>query len=245
MSRPFDLPDMTTRAHGTRSRYVAGCRCDKCRSANTVFARKRAKEAKLRVQLLSPNPTRFELCPQEWTAPDGAKAIRFYKRACPGLDNEPCVSKSHLRSDSVGGVCSKCREKLVWNGIVSSDAARKHILKLAHAGVGSRSISAASDVGRSLIQKLKRGDAPRIRAEVERRILAVTPEKARGAGNLVNAKPTWSRINRLMDEGFTKREIARRMGYRSPAIPLNPKRKLITAASAMRYERFYNRIMAI
>jgi hypothetical protein len=30
--------------HGTRIRYVAGCRCDECRHANTLYARKRAAE---------------------------------------------------------------------------------------------------------------------------------------------------------------------------------------------------------
>jgi len=43
------------------------------------------------------------------------------------------------------------------------------------------------------------------------------------------------RINGLLEEGFTKAEIARRMGYSSPAIQF--RRTRITARNALRVQR--------
>lgn len=40
--RPHDLPSAERFAHGTRSRYVIGCRCDSCRLANREYAHKRS-----------------------------------------------------------------------------------------------------------------------------------------------------------------------------------------------------------
>lgn len=41
--KPSDMPSADRFAHGTRARYVAGCRCGSCRTANTAYARTRAK----------------------------------------------------------------------------------------------------------------------------------------------------------------------------------------------------------
>lgn len=242
MTRPIDLPDMKTRPHGTRSRYVAGCRCADCRKANLAAYHARAERARYMASLL-PNVETSPV-PQQWTAPDGTRQTRMYKRGCPGMNGEPCATNSHLRSDSKAGICFRCRDRLVWNGIVSSKRARTHLSRLQKLGVGRRSIAAAADVGQTIIQEIKNGTATHIRAETERKLLAVTAEKARGGGNLVNAKPTRSRIIRLLNEGFTKKELARRLGYKAPALQLCSTER-ITARIEMKVERFYNRIMAI
>jgi len=48
VSRPSDLPPAEILAarhpHGTRVKYVGGCRCRVCRAANTEYARERASE---------------------------------------------------------------------------------------------------------------------------------------------------------------------------------------------------------
>jgi hypothetical protein len=48
--RPVDLPppaSFATKQHGTRVRYVAGCRCEPCRLANNAYARMRMKLKRL------------------------------------------------------------------------------------------------------------------------------------------------------------------------------------------------------
>jgi hypothetical protein len=132
---------------------------------------------------------------------------------------------------------------LVFNGIVPAGKARAHIIKLSNAGIGLRSIAAASDVSRSLLQEINKGQATRIRAQVEARILAVNSQTARGSGNLIPAAQTWRLINRLLREGFTERELAIRLGYKTPVLQIN--KRVVTAKTHAMIERYYNRIMAI
>ncbi len=41
--RPASLPPADHYAHATRARYVSGCRCARCRDANTAYGRERAR----------------------------------------------------------------------------------------------------------------------------------------------------------------------------------------------------------
>jgi DNA-binding CsgD family transcriptional regulator len=80
-----------------------------------------------------------------------------------------------------------------------------------------------------------------IRRYTERRILAVSSGAASDHA-LISARPTWHKILKLLREGFSKAELARRLGYKRPALQLN--RRKITAANAARVDRFYRLIMA-
>jgi len=129
-----------------------------------------------------------------------------------------------------------------WNGLVSAKRARAHILKLSRAGVGRRSLAEAADVGETVIVEVRSGKKRQIRKRTETRILAVTAEAVAG-GALVPASRTWLLINRLIKyEGFTRAEIARRLGYRRPALQLG--REFVTAKTAVAVERLYRRLMS-
>ena len=58
---------------------------------------------------------------------------------------------------------------------------------------------------------------------------------------MIDADPTWKQIDRLLEEGFTKAELARRLGLKSPAIQF--KHFEVTAKTAARVDRFYRAIM--
>jgi hypothetical protein len=58
---------------------------------------------------------------------------------------------------------------------------------------------------------------------------------------LVDADPTWKKIAELQVEGFTKSELARRLGYRTPALQF--KHSEVLASTASKVERFYRQIM--
>ena len=162
--------------HGTRIKYLGGCKCVPCRAANSRYASGRAAACK------------------------------------DGLSNR----------------------------IVSSKRARRHILMLAGVGVGYRAVADASDVGKTLVLSIRTGGRQRIRQETERRILSVTKD-ACADGALVDADPTWKKIEELQDEGFTKSELARRLGYQTPALQF--KHSEVLASTASKVERFYRQIM--
>jgi hypothetical protein len=136
---------------------------------------------------------------------------------------------------------SAARKAGDWNGIVPAWRARRHILALSRKGVGRRALAEASDVGETCIQQIKNAQKTHIRKRTERKILAVTPEAISGAA-LISASRTQKLIGKLLHEGFTKADLARRLGYARPALQIN--RERITARNAMRVEKLFNQLMS-
>jgi hypothetical protein len=163
--------------HGTRLKYMGGCKCMLCRAANSQYETAR----------------------------------------------------------------SAARKAGDWNGIVSATKARNHLHKLSSQGVGYKAVGDACDVAKTVLMEIRSGRKRRIRQRTERAILAVTGEAAADRA-LIDADPTWRKLNELLGEGFSKAELARRLGYKSPALQL--KKFEITAKSAARVDRFYRTIMA-
>jgi hypothetical protein len=162
--------------HGMRIKYEAGCRCLRCRAANSHYKSGRAAALK------------------------------------------------------AGG----------WNGLVSAEQARRHILRLSKQSIGRRALAAASDVQATTISKIKSGERTLIRKRTEDRILGVS-NLAVSDTALILAAPTWRQINRLIAEGFTKAELARRLGYANSTLRLG--KQWIVARSAARVDRLYRMVM--
>lgn len=129
-----------------------------------------------------------------------------------------------------------------WNGLVSAEKARSHLRWLSKNGVGRRSVAAACDVADTVLMRVLNGTKQRIQARTEKRILAVDLE-ARADYGKVSAKRVWRLIDEMLDEGFSKAELARRLGYASPAIQL--RRDRVTARNERRVEKLYRQTMAI
>jgi hypothetical protein len=168
------LPPEDRWPHGTRSRYVRGCRCDECRAANRRYSRERAL----------------------------------------------AVSRGR------------------WDGYRPREASQKHLEWLRTQGVGLRAVSAATDIPRTTLARIVKGAHPWVRGSTEQKILAVTPD-VRGDWTLVDAGPTWERIAWLLEEGFTRGELARLLGSKTPALQLG--RKKVRAATAARVERLFRK----
>lgn len=171
--RPSDLPPAEQYPHGTRARYVSGCRCSECREANRLYYHQR-------------------------------------KRA-------------------------------EWNGLVSADEVRAYLRRLSKRGVGYKTVADAADVSKTVLAKVMRGDKKFLRAQSAKRILAVD-HQAVADHALVSAGRTWQRLDTLIAEGFTKAELARRIGKKTPALQLNKRR--ILAINASRVERLWRTVMA-
>src|ERR1043166_9536506 len=247
MSRPASLPyadHYQEMPCGTRAKYVAvHCRCAQCRAANNRYVQQRDALAKAAARELGVRPV-AQLAPQRWTAPNGTTQIRLYKRACRGAVGGGCPQHRHLRKDSTGDLCGDCRKQLVWNGLVPADAVRAHLLKLSRCGVGYKSVAVAADVSHTSLAKILALTKQQLRAQAARRILAVDRDAVADHA-LVHAGPTWRRLHRLLSEGFTKRELARRLGSKARTPALQFKSRYILAKSAARVERFYRIVMAV
>lgn len=159
--------------HGTRMKYLGGCRCLPCRGAASQYEADRQREI---------------------------------------------------------------RETGRGTGIVSAQRAREHLETLSKAGVGRRSVAFACGVAYSTLQEIKAGRKVRIYARTEYKILQVD-ENAKGGGAIIPAGPTWELINELLEEGFSKAYLAKRMGYKNPALQIHKDR--VTVRIAVAIERLY------
>lgn len=130
-----------------------------------------------------------------------------------------------------------------WNGLVPAYMARKHIIKLSRRGIGRDSVAAASGIGVTAICEIKARKKQNIRMRTHRAIMAVDAT-AITAKTLVKARPVWAQLNRLLREGFTQRELARRLGSRAKVPALQIRGDVVTAETAMRVERLHAKIMA-
>lgn len=126
-----------------------------------------------------------------------------------------------------------------WNGIVPADRARAHLMSLSRRGVGKRAVAAATDVCHTVVHDIRSGRKTQIRARTERKILAVTPRMVSDRA-LVKPGRTFRLIELLLEEGFTKAELARRLGYRNGALQF--RRDRMTAKNVQRVESLYRRL---
>lgn len=129
------------------------------------------------------------------------------------------------------------------NSIVPATRAKAHLLALSRAGVGRRSVAAACDVAQSVLHGVRTGRKRRIRASTERAILAVTRDAVADRA-LISGARTRTQIDYLLSEGFTKSELARRLGSKAKQPSLQISDEVVTAANAAKVDRFYRLITA-
>lgn len=165
----------STRPHGDRLEYMAGCRCPACRKANSLYERGR----------------------------------------------------------------QIARQNGEWNGLVAADKARQHILLLSKNGVGRKSVAAATDIGVSIINAIRSGVRTQIRANTERKILAVTSD-CRSDHSLIPAGPTWTLIADILADGHSKGWIAKQIGNQRPALQI--RRDRVLAKTAQQIERLHREL---
>jgi hypothetical protein len=129
-----------------------------------------------------------------------------------------------------------------WNGRVSADRARAHLLALSKAGIGRRAVSAASGVSHSSLQAIRTGRKTQIRAQTERRILAVDRSCCSDHA-LVDARPAWRRLRQLLADGYPARRLCQFLGYVGGGLQFGA--RWITARNALRIERLYRDLLAL
>ena len=198
-----DLEKLALYPHGTRARYVSGCRCEECRAANRAYGKAREvrkHELASSVQVSGP--------PIPSTMIRKGREERIHR--CPGVNGDPCA-RGGLWLRAGLPVCDRCLELgTVWNGRVDGAKAREHIAWLRKNGVGLHAIAEACGLVPVTLARIVR-EGSTLRRENERRILAVTLD-ARAPGALVPAKRSKQILTRLRRLGMRNRAIAIALG---------------------------------
>lgn len=118
---------------------------------------------------------------------------------------------------------------------------RRRLVSLSKAGIGRKAVHAVTGIDNRTLAKIKNGQTKRVGLETARLIKSV-PFNAHSDLAVIDAKPTWELIDKLRewDMGFSKSEIARRLGAKQkyPTLNINPER--ITARTAMRVRKLYD-----
>lgn len=102
---------------------------------------------------------------------------------------------------------AEARSRGEGNGIVSAAHARAHLLWLSKRGVGRKTAADAAKVASSIVSKIIDGQRLKIRAQTERRILAVT-ETTAADGARRSARATWRMLDELLAAGYSQATVA-------------------------------------
>ena len=131
----------------------------------------------------------------------------------------------------------RCKGK--GNKLVGTTAVRLHLQKLSRLGVGYKQVAKLAKVNKGTLLKIKNRARDNIREQSGRRVLAVTA-KDRAPGATVPAGPTWKRINWLLVEGFTKTQLARRLGSKAKVPSLQVRRDRVLVSTARRVKMLFD-----
>lgn len=129
-----------------------------------------------------------------------------------------------------------------WNGLVDAAPARRHLIWLSSKGVGRDPVHDVAGVSLSVLGKIRSGERKKIQARTSKKILAVGLG-ARADKSIVSARRAWRWLTKMLEAGFSKAELARRLGYRSPALQV--RRDFITAKNEKRIEKLYRHTMCV
>lgn len=134
------------------------------------------------------------------------------------------------------------RQRGESNKLVSAEQVKAHLEKLSSAGVGKLTVSEITGIHHASLGKYKSGSRKFICEKNQRLILAVT-EEALTDGKHISSRETRRLIKRLVRMGFTKAEIAKRLGYRAGRLSI-ARRSCVTARTAMKVEKFFRQLEA-
>lgn len=229
---------MKVREHGARAKYVVEhCRCDACRRANREYAarlvdRKRARAASFVVE----RPTAPKVM-QKANAHGGVSTYTF-RRVCPGTVAGPCPKSACLRGHRP--LCAHCIAHLPAVDTVPVGPVAEHVRALSAKGVGYKAVADAAGVSFSLVREILSGDLAAVSAERAARILAVD-EGAMADGAVVDGTATRRRIDYLLSEGWTRREISARIGNDGTSLQIRRNVRASTELKIVRLVRLHQK----
>jgi ferredoxin-fold anticodon binding domain-containing protein len=211
------------RKHGTRAKYVGDkCRCDECRGANRAYYHSRQRLVRAAAAAI-PKGTQRKTVTKH--VPWLGKAIKFRKTVCKGVRGTPCPHERYLKRNSIGGVCSDCRDKLLKRVMLSASPARKHLAYLSERGVGLHAVNKTCKVAYSTLQDIKNRKVTKVSPRVLVRIMNVTTEDMAPSA-LVPAEKAWELVRLLKELGVPKATISEKLGNNGKALQIGRTRVL-------------------
>lgn len=142
------------------------------------------------------------------------------------------VNAERVQRQREGGACGPT--------MVPTGRAQTHLQTLKAAHVGAWRAAELAGLSKALVSKIRAGCLVSIKAETEAAILAVPVKPA--LGTLVSAAETWRRIRTLLAETYTKRELARKLGYKSKLPYLKGEGAKVTLRTALKVRRLYRQL---
>jgi hypothetical protein len=127
--------------------------------------------------------------------------------------------------------------------LVDAAPVRAHLLWLLDKGIGTRVVAHETGLNRKTIKELRDGTTTRVRPARAEAILAVGTHRAH-PGTLVDAKATWRLLDELLAHGFTRTELARRLGSTAKMPSLQVHRDRVTAENARKVAALHAELMA-
>lgn len=124
--------------------------------------------------------------------------------------------------------------------MVSAAPARAYLLTLRIQGVGYRQAATIARLDPGLIQDIRKGARTQIRAVTSTRILGIRPQLA--LGQRVTAWRTWRLLDSLKREGFSRADLARKLGLQDTHLQLHARH--VRVKNACKVRNLWHFIMA-
>lgn len=108
-----------------------------------------------------------------------------------------------------------------YNCFVDAEASRKQINFLMLSGMRIKGdISRLTGISWTTLWKIRTKQRTKVTPETERRLMELDPLVTERCGNYVPADEVWETVYRIMECGYSRAFIARKLGYRARALQI-------------------------
>lgn len=133
------------------------------------------------------------------------------------------------------------RENGCGNPTVSAERSRRHLNMLSDFGVGRRSVAAVTGMNDNWLWRIATGRKLKVRRKTEACVLSVSVEDGLAVQSWTDAGASWLLLKQLLREGFTKKDLARRLGMKAPSLQF--RKTKMAVRNVRKVAEFYQVIM--
>lgn len=112
------------------------------------------------------------------------------------------------------------------------------IFELKGLGLGQRQVAKLAGLSRQVIVDISKGRCAKIEADTEARILGIVRPSLAHGQRIIGWRE-WRYLDALRKEGFTRSELARRLGYHTPKLQIG---RRMTVRNALRVRALWKKV---